>query len=210
MHDFNFHAPIHIVALSCVHIIIFYSDPLDSFWNMGIHKDDPLIKSILSLVIHVDATHLWNNLAIQLPFGCLFEMLHSHIPCILIFWTSGLFGALLEIVFLKDKVVYGGASPGDFALVSAFIGHVIINWQEARFKWIGILFISLYAITNLILAVFYDNGRTAHLSHLGGFLHGILTGIACVKNYSQYSWETKLRIVSACLAALSFVIFCFV
>ena len=202
----DFHAPVHMLFVSLIHVIVFYSNP-NSFWDLGFEKNDEIYLSVLSLLIHVDSSHLWNNLSLQIPFGFLFEMLHSHLPCALIFWMSGLFGALLEIKFLKENVVYGGASAGDFALVAAFLSHLIMNWKEAKIKYIALFLLILYIGLTLVTAVVEQNRNVAHLAHLGGFLHGLVLGNAVVKNYKVYRWERVVHIISSLLSVLIFLIF---
>lgn len=203
----NFHAPLHIILLSCLHVILFFSNPTQLFWDWGFKKGDKIELAFISLLVHVNVNHLVNNLALQLPLGILFEMMHSHIASILIFWISGLFGAMVEISILGDHITYGGASPGDFAIVSAYIGHIIINWNEASFKWVILFMIVFYVILTVIYAVIDSSSNVAHWAHLGGFVHGIFMGIVTVKNYKVYKWEYYFRIMCAFICGISFMLF---
>lgn len=207
MTDANFHAPIHIILLSSLHIVLFFSNPDRLFWEWGFRKGDKLETAFLSLLVHVDFEHLISNLSLQIPFGMLFEMMHSHTPSVFIFWISGLFGALVEISILGDNITYGGASPGVFAIISAYLGHVIINWNESQFKWVMLIIIFCYAIFTIASALITQSSNIAHWAHLGGFIHGFFMGIVTVKNYRIYNWEYYLRITCTFICGLSFLLF---
>jgi len=116
------------------------------------------------------------------------------------FWRIGLIyvlgvmsGALLFFVF--DKNIYlAGASGGVYTLLSAHIANVIINWGEMQFNWIRAIVLGLFVSADVGVALYQryiENtpNKVSYISHIGGFVAGLLLGIVILRNLRLKSWE---------------------
>ena len=49
--------------------------------------------------------------------------------------------------------------------------------------------------------------KIAHLSHIGGLLHGFVFGTAIVRNVNILGWEKYIRVLFFTVASLSYICF---
>ena len=192
-------APVHTLLLSAVQLVVFWSDS-GSFSALGFRSGDRRASIALALLVHSDWAHLANNLAVQVPVGGLFEALHGTFATAFVFWLGGVFGLSVQALVMQGNVVLGGASPGCLALVSAFAGHLLVNWRETPFKWTAVALVSTYAVATVVTAVVSPERNVAHVAHLTGLGHGVLGGAAAVRNYVQARWERPVRLAAGALA----------
>lgn len=192
-------APVHTLLLSAVQLVVFWSDP-GSFSALGFRSGDRRASIALALLVHSDWAHLANNLAVQVPVGGLFEALHGTFATAFVFWLGGVFGLSVQALVMQGNVVLGGASPGCLALVSAFAGHLLVNWRETPFRWTAVALVSTYAVATVVTAVVSPERNVAHVAHLTGLGHGVLGGAAAVRNYVTARWERPVRLAAGALA----------
>lgn len=59
-------------------------------------------------------------------------------------------GSLLFFVFHQNRAVFlAGASGGVYALLSAHIANVIINWSEMEFNWLRTTILSVFIVADV-------------------------------------------------------------
>lgn len=98
------------------------------------------------------------NLAVQILLGVPLELVHKFWRIGLIYILGVMSGALLFFVFSQSRAIFlAGASGGVYALVSAHVANVIINWNEMKFNWLrtAVLSILIGADVGTILYKFY-------------------------------------------------------
>ena len=200
--------PLHTVLITAAIIYVHYDIP-NFYRDYGLTKTRQTPFVFTSLIAHLSQWHLWNNVALQFPFGILFETVHGSLRSGLIFWICGSFGVITEWYRMNEHTIYAGSSPAVFALIGAHAAHVLVNFKQAPFKRLAIFIVSMSILANCI-SVFIDppqNVSIAHFSHLGGFLHGFTLGTAIVRNLHVEGWEQLLRISFLLLSIVSYLAF---
>ena len=200
--------PIHTITLVALMLYFFY-DVHDSHLIFGMTKDRHVGYVFTSIIVHISAWHLWNNLALIFLFGTLFEAVHGSLNTVLIFWICGSFGALSEWFVLDANTTFCGSSPAAFALIGAHASHILVNYNEAPFKRAAILIVGGCIITSIVSSFISPSTTVtiAHFSHLGGFLHGFTLGVSTVRNLKVAEWEVALRCLFGVLSIASYVTF---
>lgn len=95
------------------------------------------------VLIHVGYMHLISNLVMQLVLGLSLELVHKGLRIGALFLLGAFTGALLFWVF-DPKVYLAGASGGVYALLTAHLADVILNWSEMPFRWVRVLIFSSF------------------------------------------------------------------
>ena len=198
--------PLHSIFLTITCLILFYGIGEDTK-NMLVLKipvpNDTYNVAWYNFVscqlIHINQTHLWNNLALILTLGSIFEFIHGPIPSIVVFWLGGTTGTMLEAGWWNGPYTrLLGASSGAYALTSGYLAHLIMNWKETPFRLMWLLSFLACTIFTILFYFFGEDGRNAiaHVAHLGGFVQGIFVSIVSVRNVRVTREENIARFVS--------------
>ncbi|VDM75682.1 unnamed protein product [Strongylus vulgaris] len=102
-------------------------------------------------------------------------------------------GSLL-VTAVDRHVFLAGASGGVYALLAAHIAELVMNWNEMEFNWARALVLAILIGSDAGVAVFqrYFVDRTdkvSYVSHIGGFVAGVLLGIVLLRNFRRHQWE---------------------
>lgn len=196
---------LHTGLLCCAIIIAFVSAPETSFPALGFRIGDSRWRIPAALLVHIDAWHLANNLAIQGPVGMAFEVINGHAAAAAVFWCGGVVGLAFQTIAMSDGTVLGGASPGCLATASAFLGSVLFNWsQTPPLLRYAIAAQSVFTIIVTLVSALHDPmPGVAHVSHIAGAAQGVIVGAAVVPNWVVSRWERWVRTASRLVAVAS-------
>ncbi|KAL3120654.1 hypothetical protein niasHT_007946 [Heterodera trifolii] len=145
------------------------------------------------MFVHVGFVHLLTNLVVQILLGIPLELVHKYGRVGFLYLAGVMSGALL--FFVTDREVYlAGASGGVYTLLSAHIANVIINWSEMQFNWVRASILSTLVTADVVIAVYQRyfsdmSNRVSYVSHIGGFVTGLLLGIVLLRNFRKLEWE---------------------
>lgn len=142
-----------------------------SYWVNYFYKKNKIRKSSFFLnylqniikkkkKLNLRYSHLLTNLAVQILLGIPLELVHKFWRIGLIYILGGISGALSFFAFYQNHSVYlAGASGGVYALLSAHIANVIINWGEMDFSWLRTIILCIFISVDVgsILYNFYIN-----------------------------------------------------
>ncbi|KAH7698949.1 rhomboid family protein [Aphelenchoides avenae] len=125
--------------------------------------------------------------------GIPLELVHKFWRIGLIYALGVISGALLFSVF-ERRIYLAGASGGVYALLSAHVANVALNWGEMEFNWIRAVILGTFVSADVAVAIYqrYFEGvlnKTSYVSHLGGFIAGLLLGIVILRNLRKKEWE---------------------
>jgi membrane associated rhomboid family serine protease len=81
------------------------------------------------MFVHADIQHILFNMSMQLLVGLPLEMSHGTRRVALVYGFGVVAGSLATSVF-DPKVFLAGASGGVYALVTAHLATLVLNWQE--------------------------------------------------------------------------------
>jgi len=135
---------------------------------------------LTSLFVHVDITHLLGNMFFLLIFGLRAEELFSIQGYLAIYFSGGLAGNLLTLLFdalLFDlSIISAGASGAIFGLFGAC--SIYIRKTSGQ-SIVGALLFSFFLII-------MNSGRGVNnLAHLGGLAIGLILGYGLAKRQNQ-------------------------
>ncbi|KAH7727499.1 Rhomboid-related protein 3 [Aphelenchoides avenae] len=114
---------------------------------------------------------------------------------------------------VEDKCVFlGGASGGVYALISAHIANIAMNWSEMEFNWVVALIFGVLVSFDFGWALYQRYGvkadtKTSYTAHIGGFLAGLLLGIILLRNLRKTKWERIIWWIAVIVFAL-YVLVC--
>lgn len=152
-------------------------------------------RFVTYMFVHADIMHLVTNLVFQLVLGIILELVHCWWRVGLIYLSGVLAGSIGSSIVNKG-IFLCGASGGVYALLTAHVATIIINWREMKYAMIQ-LFLLLIYFSNDFWSSFYRQwedplNNVSYVSHLSGAAAGILVGIGVLRNLSVQSYEKKL------------------
>ncbi|KAL1501693.1 hypothetical protein ABEB36_006975 [Hypothenemus hampei] len=155
------------------------------------------------MFVHTGYVHIVVNMAFQLLFGLPLEMVHRWWRVSLLYFAGVIAGSLATSV-TDPWVKLAGASAGVYALLTAHISTIIINWSEMTMPYLqlGILLIIVgFDLGSSIYDRYFLNihNQVGYAAHFGGAVAGLLVGIYLLRNLNvkkceKYLWWAALVI----------------
>lgn len=210
--------PVFIIFITIVELAFFsyYSItlgpsgpvPVDSIFIYRPDRRYEVWRFILYMVLHAGWLHLLFNLFVQLIVGLPLEMVHGSWRVCVIYLSGVLAGSLASSVF-DGEVYLVGASGGVYALLTAHLANVMLNYDHMQFGWMRIIGVFIIAGADVGFAV-YDRYAEPHglpvsyIAHMAGAMGGLTTGLLVLKNFHEkfhehFLWWTALVVYSACM-----------
>lgn len=149
--------------------------------------------SKLSSFIFYRIFHLVVNLLVQIMLGIPLEMVHKWWRVLLIYIAGVVAGSLGTSV--SDPTVYlAGASGGVYALITAHVATIIMNWSQMEFAVLQLLVFLVVTSVDVGQAVYNryildTNDQVGYVAHLAGAIAGLLVGINILRNLEVQTWE---------------------
>lgn len=205
--------PLMMITLSFIEVVMFAIDifsngfmidragggttmgPAASIFIYDPSKREEVWRFVTYMFVHADFTHLIVNLLFQLVLGILLELVHCWWRVGLIYLSGVLAGSIGSSV-VNQGFSLCGASSGVYALLTAHVATIIINWREMKYAMIQ-LFLLLIYFSNDFWSSFYRQwedpaNNVSYVAHLSGATAGVLVGIGVLRNLSVQSYEKKL------------------
>uniref|UniRef100_F1L286 rhomboid protease n=1 Tax=Ascaris suum TaxID=6253 RepID=F1L286_ASCSU len=162
------------------------------------------------MFIHIGFYHLIFNVLTQILLGVPLELVHKQWRIALVYLSGVLAGSLLVAV-VDPRTYLAGASGGVYALLAAHIAELLLNWSEMEFALLRTIVLAILISSDAAVAVYqrYYAGminKISYVSHIGGFVAGVLMGITVLRNFRKKRWErvmwwTAIVILTLLLAA---------
>ncbi|XP_015903155.1 rhomboid-related protein 2 [Parasteatoda tepidariorum] len=148
------------------------------------------------MLIHAGGVHIFFNLLIQLILGIPLEMVHKGWRVMLVY-VGGVIAGSLGSSLVDPGTYLAGASGGVYALISAHLANVIINFKEMTFGWIRLIGLLIFGGTDIGVALYSryvenEKNRTSYAAHFAGALAGLMIGLVCLRNLRVHKWEKIL------------------
>lgn len=111
-------------------------------------------------------------------------------------YLSGVLAGSMGTSISNPKIYLAGASGGVYALITAHIATIIMNWSEMEYAFIQLFVFLVFCGTDVGFSVYrhindpYD--RVGYMAHLCGGIAGLLVGIGVLRNLNVRSWEKKI------------------
>ncbi|MCK6404571.1 MAG: rhomboid family intramembrane serine protease [Rhodocyclaceae bacterium] len=156
-----------------------------------------------AMFLHFGALHLGLNMWALWDGGQWVERMYGHARFLALYLAAGLAGNLASTVFHAGQAVSGGASGAIFGLYGALLAYLWLRRRELHpqeFRW---LFGFALAFSALTIAFGLVVTGIDNAAHLGGFVTGILLGIALLPESGQC---TRRVLAASGIAALVVVL----
>nr|CDJ88162.1 Peptidase S54 domain containing protein [Haemonchus contortus] len=164
------------------------------------------------MFIHIGIYHITYNVLTQLLLGLPLELVHQW--RVIVVYLAGVLSGSLLVSAVDPHVFLAGASGGVYALLAAHLAELIMNWREMEFNWIRAIILVILIGADTAVSVyqryFVDRvDRVSYVSHIGGFVAGILLGVVILRNFRRHKWEARLWWASL-VAFVFFIVICIV
>ncbi|XP_070519261.1 rhomboid-related protein 2 isoform X4 [Cardiocondyla obscurior] len=193
-----------MIIISIIEIILFMYDvikhkslsvegPAATLFIYNPHKRYQAWRYLTYMFVHVGVFHLVVNLLVQIMLGIPLEMVHKWWRVLMIYIAGVLAGSLGTSV--SDPTVYlAGASGGVYALITAHVATIIMNWSQMEFAVLQLLVFLVITSVDVGQAVYNryvldTNDQIGYVAHLAGAIAGLLVGINILRNLEVQTWE---------------------
>lgn len=141
---------------------------------------DQWYRFIIPIFLHGGLVHIAANLFTQLFLGISIEKKIGTWRLMMIYFAAGIFGFVLGGSFLPDGVPSVGCSGSLYAVIALVLLDLLYDWPNDGCCQLLILLVDIVIGFGLGLLPALDN-----FAHIGGFLMGILLGLAFLDTPSR-------------------------
>ncbi|XP_070492523.1 rhomboid-related protein 2 isoform X2 [Chironomus tepperi] len=211
-----FPPPLTMVIFSIIEVIFFIIDIVylddykdNDFKNVGTSVNGPMAtmfiynprkreeawRFVTYMFVHVGVMHILMNLIVQLFLGTALELVHCWWRVALVY-LSGVLAGSMGTSIANPRIYLAGASGGVYALITAHIATIIMNWQEMEYAFLQLFVFLVFCGTDIGFSVYrhitdpFD--RVGYMAHLCGGIAGLLVGIGVLRNLNVRPYEKKL------------------
>lgn len=205
-----------LVSVIEIAVFVYHCVDLNEFsMNGPVPYNSPLIynpsrrheawRFLTYALIHAGFVHVFFNVLVQLCLGIPLEMIHKGWR-VAIVYIAGVVSGSLAVSITDPKVYLAGASGGVYALISAHLATVVLNFKEMEYgiiRLIGLLLFAALDISNAVVTRYAaTQNRTSYAAHLSGTIAGFLVGVLVLRNLRVRRWEVVIGWSSAVIFVL--------
>uniref|UniRef100_A0ABD2WT52 EF-hand domain-containing protein n=1 Tax=Trichogramma kaykai TaxID=54128 RepID=A0ABD2WT52_9HYME len=147
------------------------------------------------MFVHVGSFHLAVNLLVQIMLGIPLEMVHKWWRVLIIYFAGVVAGSLGTSVS-DPSVFLAGASGGVYALITAHVATILMNWSQMEFAVLQLVVFVAVGTVDIGQAVYArltdEKNQIGYVAHLAGAVAGLLVGINILRNLEVRTWEKVL------------------
>ncbi|PRD25298.1 UNVERIFIED_CONTAM: rho [Trichonephila clavipes] len=116
---------------------------------------------------------------------------------VMLVYLGGVVAGSLGSSLSDPRTFLAGASGGVYALISAHLANVILNFKEMTFGWVRLLGLIIFGGSDVGVALYSryvedEKSRTSYAAHFAGALAGLMIGMVCLRNLKVKKWEQIL------------------
>lgn len=152
-------------------------------------------------LIHYNIIHICINIAALIAYGTILEIKNGTWRTALIHSIAIIGGAFGVGWEARNHNVLGivGTSGGNYGLLGAQVGNLVMNWNELAFaKWFYLALMLTVLSVDFSMTAYVLMKTDAPISisnHLGGLGYGMLAGTILVENSIPERWEKICKYV---------------
>lgn len=147
------------------------------------------------MFVHVGIMHIMMNLIIQIFLGVALELVHCWWRVALVY-TAGVVAGSMGTSITNPRIFLAGASGGVYALITAHIATIIMNWSEMEYALVQLFVFLIFCVTDVGFSIYRHvtdvHDQVGYMAHLSGAVAGLLVGIGVLRNLKVRPWERKL------------------
>ncbi|XP_076181889.1 rhomboid-4 isoform X2 [Ptiloglossa arizonensis] len=157
------------------------------------HKRYQAWRYLTYMFVHVGALHLVVNLLVQIMLGIPLEMVHKWWR-VLTIYIAGVVAGSLGTSVSDPSVFLAGASGGVYALITAHVATILMNWSQMEFAVLQLLVFLVVTSVDIGQAIYNryvleTNDQVGYVAHFAGAIAGLLVGINVLRNLEVKKWE---------------------
>ncbi|XP_055628146.1 rhomboid-related protein 2 isoform X2 [Toxorhynchites rutilus septentrionalis] len=201
--------PLTMIVFSIVEIIFFVVDIVETNNQMGTSTNGPMAtlfiynpqlreqawRFVTYMFVHIGFMHIVMNLLVQIFLGVALELVHCWWRVALVYLAGVAAGSMGTSIF-SPRVFLAGASGGVYALITAHIATIIMNWSQMEYAIVQLFVFLVFCVTDLSVSIYnsiYDPfDKVGYIAHASGAVAGFLVGIGVLRNLKVNPWERKL------------------
>ncbi|XP_050092933.1 protein rhomboid-like [Anopheles aquasalis] len=201
--------PLAMIIFSVMEIIFFVVDIVKTENQNGASTHGPMASSFVYnpnlryevwrfltyMFVHTGLMHLIINLVFQIFLGVALELVHCWWRVTLVYLAGVVAGSIGTSLF-TPRVFLAGASGGVYALITAHIATIIMNWSQMQYAILQLYVFLAFCITDLGTSIYnsiHDPfNKVGYVAHASGALAGFFVGIGVLRNLKVVPWERKL------------------
>uniref|UniRef100_A0A182QFR5 Rhomboid-like protein n=1 Tax=Anopheles farauti TaxID=69004 RepID=A0A182QFR5_9DIPT len=201
--------PLMMIIFSIMEIIFFVIDivktqdqngtstngPMATLFIYNPHLRHEVWRFVTYMFVHIGFMHLVMNLLVQIFLGVALELVHCWWRVALVYLAGVIAGSMGTSLF-TPRVFLAGASGGVYALITAHIATIIMNWKQMEYAIVQLFVFLVFCITDLGVSIYNSINdpfdKVGYIAHASGALAGFLVGIGVLRNLKVESWEKKL------------------
>ncbi|XP_022902730.1 rhomboid-related protein 2 [Onthophagus taurus] len=200
-----------MILISLIEIVFFTVDavqgntmargPMATAHIYNPHRRQEAWRFFTYMFVHVGLLHLLVNLFVQLLLGVPLEMVHKWWR-VLIVYLAGVIAGSLGTSVTDPSVWLAGASGGVYALITAHIASIIMNWKDMTYPLAQLAIFVVVICTDVGTAIYNryvgdkNDEHIGYAAHFFGALAGLLIGITVLKNISVEKHERVLKMIA--------------
>jgi len=167
-------------------------------------KEGQVWRFVTPIFLHAGFIHIFFNLFAQLRFGLAMERKWGLIKFIVLYFVSGIGGNLLSAL-ISYETVGVGASGAIMGLMGGFLSEVLMTWSKTDAQTRNFNLIQITAVVGITML--FSMSKYVDLgAHLGGFIVGLLVGLALFSRDSMNDFSRKhLGWIAGTVLAIYFV-----
>ncbi|XP_067637635.1 rhomboid-related protein 2 [Eurosta solidaginis] len=214
--------PLTMVMFSIIEIVFFlvdvihFQDDPNNTANIGQNTNGPVAtlfiynpyrryeawRFVSYMFVHVGLMHLFMNLVIQIFLGVALELVH-HWWRVALIYLAGVLAGSMGTSLTSPRIFLAGASGGVYALITAHIATIILNYKEMEYAIVQLFVFLIFCFTDLGTSVYRhltdQHDQIGYIAHLSGAVAGLLVGIGVLRNLEVQRWEKILWWVAVIL-----------
>ncbi|XP_050074974.1 protein rhomboid [Anopheles maculipalpis] len=201
--------PLVMIIFSILEIIFFVIDivktqeqngtstsgPMATLFIYNPHLRHEVWRFLTYMFVHIGFMHLIMNLLVQIFLGVALELVHCWWRVALVYLAGVIAGSMGTSLF-TPRVFLAGASGGVYALITAHIATIIMNWKQMEYAIVQLFVFLVFCVTDLGVSIYNSINdpfdKVGYIAHASGALAGFLVGIGVLRNLKVESWERKL------------------
>lgn len=127
--------------------------------------------------------------------GIPLEMVHKWWR-VLAIYLAGVVAGSLGTSVSDPGVFLAGASGGVYALITAHVATILMNWSQMEFAVLQLLVFLVITVVDVGQAIYNrisgNLDQIGYVAHLAGAIAGLLVGINILRNLEVKTWEKVL------------------
>lgn len=171
------------------------SGPIAKFFIYTPYKREEAWRFVTYMFVHVGIMHILMNLIVQIFLGTALELVHCWWRVALVY-LAGVAAGSMGTSIANPNVSLAGASGGVYALITAHIATIILNWHEMEYACMQLFVFLVFCSTDLGMSIYRHitvaNDKVGYVAHLCGAIAGLLVGIGVLRNLNVRPYEKKL------------------